>query len=139
MQSALVLGNAISTVKHRSLGNLKLLVCQPFGADGCTRDGGPLLAVDQLGAGAGDWVLLTSDGGVVRERFGVENSPIRWTVLGLLDGGGHSTARNIPLAPPPNISTDSSTDSAAVSRRDGRSGKRRDSASDSGHDRKAKP
>jgi ethanolamine utilization protein EutN len=138
MQSALVLGNAISTVKHRSLENLKLLVCQPFGADGCTRDGGPLLAVDQLGAGAGDWVLLTSDGGVVRERFGVENSPIRWTVLGLLDSGGQSSAQNTSLAPS-SAPLSSSTDIPAASRRDGRSGKRRDSTPDSGHDRKATP
>lgn len=134
MQSALVLGNAISTVKHRSLGNLKLLVCQPFAADGCTRDGGPLLAVDQLGAGTGDWVLLTSDGGVVRERFGVENSPIRWTVLGLLDGGDHSSAQNTPVNP-----TSNATDTATAPRRDGRSGKRPDSSPNSGHDRKASP
>ena len=29
--------------------------------------------------------VLTSDGGAVRETFGVENSPIRWSVLGLID------------------------------------------------------
>jgi microcompartment protein CcmK/EutM len=29
--------------------------------------------------------LITSDGGAVRELFGLENSPIRWTVLGLID------------------------------------------------------
>jgi ethanolamine utilization protein EutN len=85
MQSALVVGNAVSTVKHRSLDNLKLLVCQPLAADGRSRDGAPILAVDHLGAGIGDRVMITSDGGAVRELFGLENSPIRWTVLGLLD------------------------------------------------------
>ena len=85
MQSALVLGNATSTVKHRSLENLKLLVCQPLQADGKTPDGAPLIAVDHLGAGRGEMVMLTSDGGAVRETFGVENSPIRWSVLGLID------------------------------------------------------
>jgi ethanolamine utilization protein EutN len=85
MQTALVLGNATSTVKHSTLENLKLLVCQPLQSDGRSPDGPPLLAVDHLGAGAGETVMLTSDGGAVREIFGVENSPIRWAVLGLVD------------------------------------------------------
>ena len=81
----MVLGNATSTVKHPSLENLKLLVCQPLQADGKTPDGPPLIVVDHLGAGHGETVMLTSDGGAVRETFGVENSPIRWSVLGLID------------------------------------------------------
>ena len=85
MQTALVLGNATSTVKHRTLDNLKLLVCQPLLADGKSSDGPPLIAVDHLGAGKGETVMLTSDGGAVKEIFGVENSPIRWAVLGLVD------------------------------------------------------
>lgn len=85
MQSAKVLGNATSTAKHSSLANLKLLVCQPMLSDGKTPDGAPLLAVDRFGAGAGEYVMLTSDGSCVKEMFGVDNSPIRWAVLGLLD------------------------------------------------------
>ena len=85
MQTALVIGNATSTVKHRTLDNLKLLVCQPLLADRKSPDGPPLIAVDHLGAGKGETVMLTSDGGAVKEIFGVENSPIRWAVLGLVD------------------------------------------------------
>jgi len=85
MQSALVVGNATSTVKHPSLENLKLLVCQPLQADGKSADGPPLIAVDQLDAGRGETVMLTSDGSTIRDTFGVENSPIRWSVLGLVD------------------------------------------------------
>ncbi len=85
MQAARVLGNATSTVKHRTLDNLKLLVCQPLLADGKSADGVPLLVVDRFGAGAGELVMLTSDGSAIREMFGVENSPIRWAVLGILD------------------------------------------------------
>ena len=54
----------------------------PFTPDA---DGPPLLAVDNLGAGVGQTVILTSDGRAVREIFGVENSPIRWAVLGIAD------------------------------------------------------
>jgi ethanolamine utilization protein EutN len=85
MQAARVLGNATSTVKHKTLEGLKLLVCQPYAADGIKPDGPPLLAVDRFGAGPGENVMLTSDGSAVKEMFGVENSPIRWAVLGLID------------------------------------------------------
>lgn len=85
MQVALVLGNAISTVKHRSLENVKLLVCQPLAADGRSRDGSPVIVADCMGAGAGEKVIITSDGATVRDLYGLENSPLRWTVMGLVD------------------------------------------------------
>lgn len=85
MQIALVVGHSHSTVKHRSLDSLKLLIAQPLMADGCTPDGGPVLAVDRSGAGPRDRVILTTDGAAIRDMFGVENSPIRWAVLGIVD------------------------------------------------------
>lgn len=85
MQVALVVGHAHATLKHPTLTGHKLLVTQPLLADGLKPDGPPLLAVDRLGAGAGDRVMLTSDGAAIRELFGVENSPIRWVVLGIVD------------------------------------------------------
>ncbi len=85
MQSAIVVGHGTSTVKHPTLDNLKLLIVQPMMADGKRPDGPPLVAVDCMGAGAGETVMLTSDGSAVRDMFGVENSPIRWAVLGIVD------------------------------------------------------
>ena len=85
MQEAVVLGYAHSTVKHKSLAGQKLLITQPILADGITPDGAPILAIDSMGAGAGDRVVLTSDGAAVREIFNLQNSPIRWIVLGILD------------------------------------------------------
>ena len=54
-------------------------------ADGEQPDGPPLVAVDRMSAGTGDRVIITSDGKAIRELFGVENSPIRWAVLGIVD------------------------------------------------------
>lgn len=85
MQVALIVGHTHATVKHPTLTANKLLVAQPLAADGVSADGAPLLAVDRCGAGAGDRVILTSDGAAIREIFGVQNSPIRWAVLGLVD------------------------------------------------------
>ncbi len=72
-------------MKHATLDSQKLLITQPLMADGCSPDGDPLLAVDRIGAGSGERVILTSDGRAIRELFGVENSPIRWAVLGIVD------------------------------------------------------
>ncbi len=85
MQIGLVVGHAVSTVKHPTLVGWKLLIVQLLTADG-RPDGEPILAIDHLGAGAGDRVIATTDAVLVRELTGVKNSPIRWSVLGLEDG-----------------------------------------------------
>lgn len=84
MQLALVQGRATSTVKHRSLAGVKLLVCLMIGADG-KPSGDPVLAVDRLGAGLGDTVMLSSDGLGLRELLKDANSPARWWTLGIVD------------------------------------------------------
>lgn len=85
MQVAKVVGKAVSTVKHKSMEGCKLLVCKPLLADGKTTDGFPIIVVDGIGAGAGDKVLITSDGRGAREMLGVEATPVRWTVIGIQD------------------------------------------------------
>lgn len=85
MQLALVAGTATSTVKHATLRGQKLLVVQPLMADGRTADGDPQIAVDAVGAGKGERVMITSDGRFVREIVKAENTPIRWSVIGIAD------------------------------------------------------
>jgi microcompartment protein CcmK/EutM len=85
MQVGLVLGTATSTVKHPSLEGWKMLVVQPYGADGRTPDGDPIVAVDALGAGRGEKVIITSDGQATRGMLGSETTPVRWSVMGIQD------------------------------------------------------
>ena len=85
MQVGLVVGTATSTVKHASMNGWKLLVVQPYGADGRTPDGDPVIAVDALGAGRGDRVLMTSDGKSTRALLKAEATPVRWNVIGIQD------------------------------------------------------
>ncbi|MBN2021166.1 MAG: EutN/CcmL family microcompartment protein [Pirellulales bacterium] len=85
MQNARVIGTATATVKHPSMHGWKLLVVQPLGPDGRSADGDPLLAVDALGAGGDDVVIISSDGRGARELIGCDNTPVRWTVLGIVD------------------------------------------------------
>jgi ethanolamine utilization protein EutN len=85
MQNALVIGTATSTVKHRSMQRCKLLVVQPLMIDGQQPDGFPLLAVDMLGAGRGDLVMITSDGRYMRDMLQADATPVRWSVIGICD------------------------------------------------------
>jgi ethanolamine utilization protein EutN len=84
MQLARVVGQGISTVKHPSLTGWKLLLVQPLGSNG-KEDGEPLLAIDNLGAGAAHLVMVSNDGAGARELVGAKNSPVRWMVLGVVD------------------------------------------------------
>ena len=84
MLLGIVEGSAVATVKHRSMHGWKILIVQPIDFDG-RADGDPLLAIDMLGAGRGVTVLISNDGKGAREMVGDDNSPVRWTVIGLLD------------------------------------------------------
>ena len=85
MQIGVVLGHAVSTVKHASLTGWRLLLVQPMPPDG-KEDGEPLLAIDNLGAGPDSRVILSNDGAGARQLVGHKNSPARWLVLGVCDG-----------------------------------------------------
>lgn len=84
MQLGLVLGTATATVKHASMEGRTILLVQPQLVDG-RADGDPVLAVDMMGAGSGETVLLTSDGKAAREYLGVDATPVRWTTIGIKD------------------------------------------------------
>lgn len=84
MQIGEVIGHATATCKHPSLNGWRLLVVQPLDARD-EPDEAPVVAIDSLGCGAGDRVLLTNDGGGVRDMVGSINTPLRWAVIGIVD------------------------------------------------------
>ncbi len=84
MQIGRVVGRAVATVKHPSLRGSKLLLVQLLGIDD-KPDGEPLLAIDHLGAGEGDRVLMCNDGAEARAMVKAKDSPVRWFVMGLAD------------------------------------------------------
>jgi ethanolamine utilization protein EutN len=85
MQLARVIGTAISTVKHPSLVGAKMLVVAPLMADRQAIDGDPIIAVDGVGAGHGEIVMVTSDGSHAGELLARKDSPVRWTICGIVD------------------------------------------------------
>jgi microcompartment protein CcmK/EutM len=77
-------GSICSTVKHQSLAGLRLLIGQRLGADG-TEVGEPLVLIDDLGAGVGSRVLVTSDGDLARQQLHDNTTPSRMMVVGIID------------------------------------------------------
>ncbi len=84
MQLATVIGHATSTVKHPSLVGLRLAVVQPLGV-ARNPEADPVIAVDKLGSGIGQTVIIDSDGKGARELVGHPKSPVRWYVIGIED------------------------------------------------------
>jgi ethanolamine utilization protein EutN len=80
-----VLGTVTATVKHPSLRGWRLLIVQPLLADRSSPDADPVLAVDHLGAGKGETVIITSDGRGTRELLGSDTTPVRWSTIGIPD------------------------------------------------------
>ena len=76
-----VVGKAISMTKHKSLYGTRLLVVEPIGAASLD----PVLAMDTLGASAGDMVVMSSDGLYAREMVNDKTSPARWWMMGIVD------------------------------------------------------
>jgi ethanolamine utilization protein EutN len=85
MQLARIIGTATATVKHPSLGRARLLVGQPLMHDRQTPDGDPQLVIDTLSAAAGDLVVITSDGRMLRGVLGCDTTPARWSTIALVD------------------------------------------------------
>jgi ethanolamine utilization protein EutN len=85
MQLARVIGNATATIRHPSMQGWKLLVVQVLAPDGTSPDGEPVLTVDNLGAGAGEMVIVSSDGRGTRALLKSQTTPVRWCVLGIVD------------------------------------------------------
>jgi ethanolamine utilization protein EutN len=84
-----VVGHGTSTVKHRSLRRMRMLVVEPIGAASLD----PILALDRLGAGAGDIVVLSSDGIYTRHMVDDNCSPARWWVMCICDQADEVAAR----------------------------------------------
>lgn len=84
MQPAQVLGSTRATVKHESFNGQRLVLLQPLLVDE-SADGPPLIAVDGVGCRRGDRVIITSDGTYARDITHHENTPARWSVIGIVD------------------------------------------------------
>lgn len=84
MLKATVIGKTTSTIKHASMVGQKLLIVQPQLKNGAP-DGDPIIAMDGVGAGVGEQVIITSDGRNARAILNAEATPVRWSIIGIKD------------------------------------------------------
>lgn len=81
---ARVLGSVVATRKHPAYEGKTLLLVQPLALDGGD-DGEPLLAVDSVGAGAGEKVLIVIEGRSASHAMRRRLSPANAAIVGIVD------------------------------------------------------
>jgi len=84
MQLARVVGNVVATQKHPKFEGAKLLLVQPIGLDDMPR-GTTLLAVDSVGAGVHEKVLVVIEGRAAGEALGRKVAPVDAAIIGIVD------------------------------------------------------
>lgn len=83
MVFARVIGNVVCTRKDDKLVGNKLLMVQPVELDGKPK-GTPLVAIDAVGAGEGELVLIVQ-GSSARQTSRTENTPVDCTIFAIVD------------------------------------------------------
>ena len=86
MKLAVVVGQIVSTVKLPDVGQERMLLVDVLDKKGLP-EGERLVAIDPIGAGDGEWVLIVS-GSTARKAVRTANntdSPIDASVIGIVD------------------------------------------------------
>ena len=81
---ARVVGDVVSTHRHASLGERKLLLVRRLTLAG-TEEGVEMIALDVIGVGAGERVLVVQEGGAARTLFKDQKIPVQAVVVGVVD------------------------------------------------------
>jgi ethanolamine utilization protein EutN len=84
MQICRVVGTVVATQKHRKFEGAKLLLVQPLNIDDTPR-GNALLAVDGVGAGVDEKVLVVLEGRAAGEALGKKGAPVDAAIIGIVD------------------------------------------------------
>ena len=84
MTLARVVGTVVATQKHRKFEGAKLLLVQPITLEDAPR-GAALLAVDSVGAGVHEKVLVVIEGRAAAEAVGRKGTPVDAAIIGIVD------------------------------------------------------
>lgn len=79
-----VVGTVVSTQKNRKLEGAKLLLVQPVSLDDHAR-GTAVLAIDSVGAGVGEKVLLVIEGKAAGAALGRSWAAVDAAIIGIVD------------------------------------------------------
>ena len=84
MQLGMVIGTVVSTQKNAKLEGAKLLLVQPETLDRQPR-GVAVLAIDSVGAGVGERVLLVIEGKAAGDALGKKAAAVDAAIIGIVD------------------------------------------------------
>ncbi len=84
MQIGKVVGTVVATQKNKKLEGAKLLLVQPMGLDDQPR-GVAVLAIDSVGAGVGEKVLLVIEGKAAGDALGKKGAAVDAAIIGIID------------------------------------------------------
>jgi len=81
---ARVTGSVVSTIHHSVVDGRKLLLAERLDQDG-KPTGGYVIALDGIGAGQGETVLILDEGNGARQVLEDDRAPVRSIVVGIVD------------------------------------------------------
>jgi ethanolamine utilization protein EutN len=84
MLMAMVIGTVVATRKHERLVGGKIQIVQPLDPRTKAAKGDSLVAVDAVGAGVGELVLVVQGSGA-RKALDKESCPVDATIIGIID------------------------------------------------------
>jgi ethanolamine utilization protein EutN len=79
-----VIGNVVSTMKAEKLLGKKLLIVQPLDLISIQPDGKPVIAIDTVGSGKGEVVMVVS-GSSARQTVVTNGTPVDAAIIGIID------------------------------------------------------
>ena len=84
MKIAKVVATVVSTISAEIFDGRRLLLCEYLHPEG-TSTGRYTIAVDTVGAGAAETVLILDEGNSARQVLDAPDAPIRAVVVGIVD------------------------------------------------------
>ncbi len=79
-----IIGSVVSVIHHPIVEGRKLLVAERLDPNG-RPTGGYVIAIDAIGAGQGETVLILDEGNGARQILGDTDAPVRSLVVGIVD------------------------------------------------------
>ncbi len=79
-----VSGSLYSTINHAYYDGMRILLVDLITPEGKTT-GDYLFAIDTVGAGAGEKVLIIDEGNSARQILDSEDGPVRSVIIGIVD------------------------------------------------------
>jgi microcompartment protein CcmK/EutM len=84
MYLARVIGDVVSTHRHEHLGQKKLLLLRRLDLED-VEEGAEIIALDVIGVGVGEKVLVVQEGNAARTLFRDTKIPVQAVVVGVVD------------------------------------------------------